>query len=493
MKRIFRTSLLSTSGRTTTYKITSAPSLSQSALQYSRQSSVRRLTTNAPENGLKYSPKAALQSAGVPLNVLIVGAGVAGPALANLLQRSDVNYNITVVERFPELRTAGQQIDLKTHGVKVLRKMDLLDSIKSHCVNETGLEVLDTSGKQIALFGVSPSSEQRPGLTSEYEIMRGDAVRVLYDASLEQNSRLKESAKDGRLTYEFGNSVTDLTQSDDSVHVTFSNGKRRQYDLVVAADGQGSRTRRLAFGQKTSDEAFKSVGIHGAYYSIPKSEGDGTLAKGVSAPGRRMIITRPSGRAVTQVLLYMKDSKQLAQIYKEPIEKQKEFFTVAYQGAGWETDRILSGMKTAKDFYAHELGQIKMKTLHTGRVVLLGDAGYCPTPFTGMGAAGCLVGAYILAGELARHPNNVTKALEMYEQTVQAPVDEFQTLRGPGLDFFFPSSHLGVWFLRNILWAASKLEQIISQRRSNQPVAEDKKPMKNGGWRLPVYPELNLD
>ncbi|KAI1144227.1 FAD/NAD(P)-binding domain-containing protein [Hypoxylon sp. FL0543] len=420
----------------------------------------------------------------MPLNVLIIGAGVAGPAFAMLLQNSNPEHKITVIERSPSLRTAGQQIDVKMQGVEILKRMGLFEAIKSQCVNEKGLEMLDSDGKQVATFGVNPSDEKRITLTAEYEIMRGDVVRVLYDASLKQNARFKELGKGGDLAYEFDKSITKLEQTEDGVDVTFSDGQKKRYDLVVGADGQGSRTRRLAFGED-SDAAFKSLGVHAAYYSIPRTEDEGELARAYSAPGRRLIMTRTSGRPVTQVLLFsMGNGERLRKIYKEPIEKQKEAFEETFRDAGWQAERLLKGLKTCDDFYAHEVGQIWMKQgWSKGRVALLGDAGYAPSPFTGMGMTSCLIGAYVLAGELARHGNDVNSGLKAYEEVARPPIEkECQKLPIESLGVFYPSSKLGVWALRKAAWVVSKVEPLTYRPRSKD----------NQWWKVPEYPELNL-
>ncbi|KAI1463294.1 FAD/NAD(P)-binding domain-containing protein [Daldinia caldariorum] len=454
--------------------------LSQHILQYT----VRSFATNGSQYSSSYKYNKTLHSSvGMSLNILIVGAGVAGPALALLLQKSDPNYNITIVERFPSLRVAGQQIDIKNQGVDVLKKMGLLDAIKEACVNETGLEVVDSAGRRKALMGINPAGQRRITLTSEFEIMRGDMVKVLYDASVKQDQQLKQLGGKGGLTYEFSKELTELTQTDKGVEVTFSDGKKQSYDLVVAADGQASRTRRMAFGQEANDEAFKSIGVHAAYYDIPRAEDEETLARVYMAPGKRMLLTRTSGRPATQVLLFtMAGAEDLRMSYKESVEKQKEAFDKAFRGAGWQTERLLDGMKTTGNFWAHELAQIKMKQLYAGRVALLGDAGYCPTPFTGMGATGCLIGAYVLAGELARHKNDVPSALRGYDRVVRPGVDEIQKLPTELMGVFFPSSKLGVWILQNVMWAVSKIE----------PLTYRPKPDGAYVWHLPEYPELKL-
>ncbi|KAJ9482125.1 hypothetical protein VN97_g11322 [Penicillium thymicola] len=419
----------------------------------------------------------------MPLNVLIVGAGVCGPALAMLLQKSNPKHNITVVERFPSLRSIGQQIDLKTQAPHILRKMGLLDEVKSRCVDETGFEMVDSTGKQIALFGAAASGQRRVGLTSEHEIMRGDLVRVLYDASIKQDAELKHESGNGKgVTYVFDETITALDETTEGVDVTFSGGQKKRYDLVVAADGQGSRTRRLAFGQEVSDAAFKSLGVHAAYYSIPRIEGEGSLARGHLAPGRRMMITRTSDRPVTGVLLFtMKESSRLKASYQKSLEEQKEAFVEMFRDADWQTDRLLTGLKASEDFYANEVGQIKMKQLSAGRVVLLGDAGYCPSPFTGLGTNLCLVGAYVLAGELARQGNDIAGAFKSYEEKMRPFINDCQRFSSTTFGFFFPSSQLGVWSMHRVMWAVSKINDIFPPSQQDDH------------WKdIPEYPELNL-
>ena len=69
--------------------------------------------------------------------------------------------------------------------------------------------------------------------------------------------------------------------------------------------------------------------------------------------------------------------------------------------AGWEARRLLRAARTAPDFYLQSMGQVRLDRWSQGRAVLLGDAGYCPSPLTGLGTSLALVGTYVLAGELA--------------------------------------------------------------------------------------------
>ncbi|KAF1841008.1 FAD/NAD(P)-binding domain-containing protein [Cucurbitaria berberidis CBS 394.84] len=421
------------------------------------------------------SPKATMS-----LKILIVGAGVCGPALALLLQKSNPKHSITVIERYPSLRTGGQQIDLKAQGIPIVKKMGLLEAIRSHLVAETGMELVDTNGKRLMHFGVQGADQggRSLALTNEYEFMRGDMVKIFYDATIAERAEAERNGeKEGGLKYEFGTTVTALDQSSDNgVAVTLSNGQTAQYDLVVAADGQGSRTRRLAFGEEVSTEAFKGLGVHAAYFNIPRLSTEDNLARIHFAPDSRMVMTRTGNRPITQVYFFlMKDKERnetMKKMYKESQEKQKEIWTEVYEDAGWECERFVKGMKTAEDFYACEIAQVKMPRLHTGRVVLLGDAGYCPSPFT---------------GELARNKNDVSAALTAYDKLMRQPITEYQKL-GPGTEGgFYPSSALGIRIVNNILWTLScfRVDKAIQWIHGMFPAEQ-------GKWLLPEYPELNL-
>lgn len=100
--------------------------------------------------------------------------------------------------------------------------------------------------------------------------------------------------------------------------------------------------------------------------------------------------------------------------------------TRKFLGAGWETDWFLEGMKTTEILYCQDVVQVRTDIWHKGRVVLLGDASYCPSPFSGMGTTSSFVGAYVLAGEINRNTENLDQALENYDKTLRPFASEIQ-------------------------------------------------------------------
>lgn len=428
------------------------------------------------------------------LKILIIGSGVAGPTLALLIQRSSPLHHITVIERAPALRASGLQLDFKAQGTPIMRMMGLLDAMKARRVDETGLEIVGAKGECLAKFGVKENGRNEGlmngGLTNEIEIMRGDMVTVLYEAGLAERKKIEESGvRDGSLTYEFGTSVKDMVQKEgEGVDVTFEDGREERFDLLVGADGQNSRTRKMAFGEEASRESFKEMGFQVAYFNIPRGGSDNSLAKMFFAPRSRAVMTRNGDRPQTQIYLFTQDNMdKIRESYKKSVAEQKALWAETYADAGWETGRFIEGLKDADDFYAHQIAQVKLPALYKGRVALIGDAGYCPSVLTGKGTTASFISAYVLAGELARHASDVDAALKSYNEVMKEPVERAQRLSS---SISLPSSSLAVWFFRTALWALCSLKidklftKVMPERRDKMGLEE---------WPLPEYPELKLE
>lgn len=435
------------------------------------------------------------------LNILIVGAGVCGPIFALILQRANPNHDITVIERWPNLRTGGQQIDLKAQCITIMRRLGLLEELRKVCVQEPGIEIVDGNGKKLMQMGVTKAGDKGTAfeITNEFEFMRGDFVKIVYNASLKDRENLEAKGhKGGSLTYMFNTSLTGLSQSADSstTTVTFSTGSTATYDLVVAADGQASRTRRLAFGEAINKEAFHSINIHAAFYNIPRLPSDSDFAHVYIGTQNRHILTRTGNCPFTQVYLFLWQSARhtpaMRNLYSQPVEAQKKHWSHLFRPIGWQSERFTDELEQTQDFYATEIAQVKMPSNHlfSGSVVLLGDAGYCPSSMTGKGTTLSIAGAYTLAGELAANPDDIGAALKGYETKLRPLIDDAQKLDawingGKGL---FPQSKWGVWLWNKFLW-------VVSTCRVDRGLAAVAAWMAKGEeetWKVPEY-EMNLE
>lgn len=404
------------------------------------------------------------------LKILICGGGCAGPALAYWLART--GHRVVVVERFPAVRATGAQIDLRAQGIEVVKCMGLLDVVRSKRVDEEGVSFVDSQGNVKATVMANKSGKGAQTITSEYEIMRGDLVRILHDATKDD------------VEYIFGKTVDSFEQDEKEVVAHFSDGSSDTFDLLVGADGQGSRIRK-AILPSDSPDPYRRLGVHLAYWFIPRTETDDNISKAYHSPGGRVIMHRSHNPTESQVYFMLRDdSKELCDIPRASVEQQKEFWAQRFRDAGWqtETDRFLEGMKTTDNFYCQEAVQVCTETWHKGRVVLLGDAAHCPSPFTGMGTTSSLVGAYVLAGEINRNTENLAQAFANYDETLRPFVNEIQRFYPFALGLAMPKTQWGISVIHFVVGLLCFLRiPDLAARFSKE---------ERGGWKLPDYPEL---
>jgi 2-polyprenyl-6-methoxyphenol hydroxylase-like FAD-dependent oxidoreductase len=85
-------------------------------------------------------------------------------------------------------------------------------------------------------------------------------------------------------------------------------------------------------------------------------------------------------------------------------------------------------MPTASDWYFDTAAQIDMPRWSEGRVVLVGDAAYCASPMSGQGTSIALIGAHVLAGELAAASGDHAPAFAEFENMMRPFVAANQAL-----------------------------------------------------------------
>ena len=143
---------------------------------------------------------------------------------------------------------------------------------------------------------------------------------------------------------------------------------------------------------------------------------------------------------------------------------------------------LLAAAATADDFYFDAFAQVHMPTVSDGRVTLVGDAGYCASPLSGMGTSLALVGAYVLAGELgpadALDANSITGALRRYEAVMRPYIERCQDLPN-GIDGYLPKSSSDIIITTQVMkWM---------QRRPFRSFAEKKWFTTADAIELPSY------
>lgn len=366
--------------------------------------------------------------------ILITGASIAGNTAAWWLGRA--GFDVTVVERTPDFRDGGQNIDVRGPGREVLRLMGLEQAALDHGTGEVGTAWVDEDGEIVAQFLTADLGTDGP--TAEMEILRGDLARLLYDPAREQ------------ATYRFGDSIAAIEQDDEAASVTFASGTTERYDAVIVAEGVGSRTRELVFAR---ENAPRWMDLTIAYFTIARTSDDDRLWRWYNAPGGRSVSLRPDRHGTTRAMLSIQQPPGGEQDWD--VERQKAWLRARFAEAGWQAARVLDGMDTTDDFYFDVLRQVRMPRWSCGRVALTGDAAWCATPIAGYGTTLATTGAYVLAKELARS-TDVAAAFAGYEQAMRPMVEDAQGVPKIAPRLANPHSRLGIRFLHGALKAASR-------------------------------------
>ena len=109
--------------------------------------------------------------------------------------------------------------------------------------------------------------------------------------------------------------------------------------------------------------------------------------------------------------------------------------------------RLIESLPDAYDFYFDEMSQVRLPRWSTGRVALLGDAAFGPSPMSGQGTSLALIGAFLLAHHLAGTADPAT-AFDLWEREFRPNVELNQALATDGMSTLLPATRLGI-FARN--------------------------------------------
>lgn len=348
-------------------------------------------------------------------DVLISGASVAGPALAWWLARR--GFRPVIVERSPQLRGGGYAVDFRGDvHLKVLEQMGVLEQIRSRQTHTRAISYVDDDGRKVA-------SMPPVFFAGDVEILRGQLADVLYQATRNDTE------------YLFGDSVTSLEQDQDGAHVTFARAAPRTFGLVIGADGVHSNIRRLAFGPE--DRFTRDLGLMVSSFTVPNFTGmDGVgLLHGVPGKTAGVFAVGDPEYAIAQFYF---SAPGLSFDSRDP-GQQQEILARQFAGVGWEVPRLLAEMPSAPDFYFDTTSQIHMDTWSSGRVALIGDAGYAAGP-GGNGTGNAVVAACVLAGELGAADGDHAAAFARYEQRLRGYVAGGQKQAAGSQAFLAPAT-----------------------------------------------------
>lgn len=369
--------------------------------------------------------------------ILVIGAGIAGPAVCYWLKR--FGFSPILIEKCANIRKGGQGLDFRGVAIDLVKKMGIYEKI---CNMRTEVEF----GRYVDAGGNILHEEKGDRFCfrqdEDVEIIRGDLIEILMHAI------------EG-IPCHFNQLIDSIKQNDDDVRVQFKDGRTEHFDLVIGADGTHSTTRRMVFDK--DEYKLVNLGAYFSVFSIPNYLHLSHTEVQCEVNQKLISVTSDKNPMMAEAAFMFRTQNVLNSMRDE--NEQQQFLRNIFQDFGWEASKILELMSDSDDFYFDSVTQVKMKSWTKGRVALVGDAGYSASPLSGQGNNLAMVGAYIFAGELKKAGGNYTRAFNRYHELLHPFVEANQKL--------------GAWVSETFL-VPDEVSQEVAEERSNNLMQEVK-------------------
>lgn len=398
------------------------------------------------------------------MRVLISGASIAGPVAAYWLARRGVD--VTVVERAPALRkTGGHAVDLFEPAMEITAQMGLVDHVRARATGTDHLLFHRVGATRPTYIDFRKLVATMSG--RHVEIMRDDLSEIYYDAGRDD------------VEYLFGDHITAI---DEDGTVDFARAATRKYDLVIGADGLHSGVRRLVFGEDAGHTEF--LGAYLSVVSVPKTLARDGESTGFIDVGRTAVVYTADHLDDARAVFIFRPARAYDFDHRDTAG-HRDLLRERFAGMAAPVDRWLTELDRTPAFYFDAITQLQLTSWSRGRVTLVGDAGYCPGPAVGGSTSLAVVGAYVLAGEIARTAGDPTAAFAAYERVMAPSVTGARALAKTMAKTIVPSSTLGV---RALLGAGRLISLLPTQVTSRLTRLNDKGVRVYDTIDVPHYP-----
>lgn len=352
------------------------------------------------------------------MDVLVVGASIAGLSAATALGAQ--GHRLTLVERAGGPRSGGVAIDVRGAALQAARAWGVYDDIyASRITANEAWRFVSEDGEIEAVWHVAEQFYESP---EDVELLRDRLVDILRERIADDTEQ------------RFDEHLADLSEDGTGVWATFEGREPERFDLVIGADGLHSTVRRIVFGPEL--DHLHHLGSYVGLVRNARSLGDldGTFV--FNRPGR--VLTVAGGNPQPTAMFAFR-SPWLDHDFRD-MESHRRLVQDVFAGDdGWRMSEALEELRVTEDFYFDSVAQVRMDSWTRGRVVLVGDAGYGPSFFSGMGSSLAMIGADILSAELERSVD-LPAALAAYDRGMREHVDAAQAMALDGMDILFPAT-----------------------------------------------------
>jgi 2-polyprenyl-6-methoxyphenol hydroxylase-like FAD-dependent oxidoreductase len=324
--------------------------------------------------------------------ILIIGGGFSGMSAAIELRKAGAEVDLVEID--PEWRSYGAGISLGGATLRAFRQLGILDEFMVQGSAHDGVSLRLPHGPEIGQLPTPRiAGTDIPGGGA---IMRPVLARILADATRSAGTNVR-----------LGCTFNSVEQDAEGVEVSFSDGTRGRYELVIGADGLYSKLRQAVFPAAPQPK-YSGQGVWRAVVPRPPEMASTAMWIGPKVkPGVNPV-------SKTHMYLFITEPRP-ANEHLDPASFVDRVRALLADFPAPELQKIRAELGPDSQVVYRPLeGLLMPRPWFSGRVVLIGDAVHATTPHLASGACIGIEDAIVLADELARH-DDVDAALAAFQ------------------------------------------------------------------------------
>ena len=332
------------------------------------------------------------------LKVAVIGAGVAGLSTSLFLRR--LGCDVTIFEKDKSIKKEGAGIQITSNGLFVLEKLHVAGAVIRGGLKPDNLCLFDEDGlKGIGSLEILNRLKYRYG-RSFIALHRSHLIKILL-----------EKVKAEKIKISFDSEALPLLTQDEHRVSIFCKGEKIKKDLIVVADGVGSKWKKIIFKEikkrSISQSAYRFVL---SKKNLPpiflKNNVNLFFGRG------RHFVTYPTGvNGAINFVFCKREKGHVANDWKDKVSKQ-QFLD------DFELDETLEAcFPSVKTIYKWPIIESGIPfSVQKKNVVLVGDAAIGMLPYMAQGANKALEDSWVLANCIKEYPLDLEKALKKYSK-----------------------------------------------------------------------------
>jgi 2-polyprenyl-6-methoxyphenol hydroxylase-like FAD-dependent oxidoreductase len=312
---------------------------------------------------------------------MIIGGGIAGPAMAMALQKAGIDP--VIYEAHPAAADeTGAFLTVATNGISALRVLDADAAVLDAGFPTPAIVLRSCTGKRL---GANSTGWTLPDGTISHTIMRADLYRAL-----------QEQARQRGITVAFGKRLVSAEQAGDGVRATFADGGSAEADLLIGCDGVHSAVRQAidAGAPKPAYLGLITIGGYARGVSVQSEPGSYEMIFGKRAFFGYALA--PSGEVWWFANVPQAREPARGEVQAIGSEEWRHRLAGLFAGDAGPAVRLIEAtpqLTGASPIHAMP----HLPAWHSDRMVVIGDAAHAPSPTSGQGASLSLEDAVVLA------------------------------------------------------------------------------------------------